>query len=168
MAETLNLANIPFEVLGFSGDKTYSSTRSGDRTRFSRYGSLDMYYFKMFNEGLSQIQKKRIGSMRAMQQNYDGESVRFAANRLLMREERKKVMFVLSDGSPSASHCDYSSLCPHLKQVCKELEKVPDFHLCAFGIQTEAPKKFYRNYVLIDDLKDLPKVLMEKLSKAIL
>lgn len=168
MAETLNLANIPFEVLGFSGDNTYSSTRTGDRSRFSRYGSLDMYYFKMFNEGLSQLQKKRIGSMRALQQNYDGESVRFAANRLLMREERKRVLFVLSDGSPAASHCDYSALSPHLKQVCKELEALPDFHIRAFGIQTEAPKSFYQNYVLIDDLKDLPRILMENLSKAIL
>jgi len=169
MAETLNLANIPFEILGFSGDNTYSSKRDGGYgTRFSRYGSLDMFYFKMFNEGLNQLTKKRIGSMRALAQNYDGESVRFAANRLLTRGERKKVMFVLSDGAPVASYCDSSSLAPHLKQVCTELEKMPDFFLCGFGIQTEAPKRFYRNYVLIDDLKDLPRVLMENLSKAIL
>lgn len=169
MAETLSLANIPFEILGFSGDNTYSSRRDGGYgTKFSRYGSLDMFYFKMFTEGLNQITKKRIGSMRAMRQNYDGESVRFAANRLMTRGERKKVMFVLSDGAPAASHCDSYALSPHLKQVCTELEALSDFFLCGFGIQTNAPKEFYRNHVLIDDLKDLPRVLMENLSKAIL
>ncbi len=169
MAETLNLANIPFEILGFSGDNTYSSRHRGsDLTKFSRYGSLDIFYFKLFNEGLNQLTKKRIGSMRSQAQNYDGESVRFAANRLLTRAERKKVMFVLSDGEPAASYCDSSALSPHLNQVCKELEAMPDFFLCGFGIQTNAPKRFYRNHVLIDDLKDLPRVLMENLSKAIL
>lgn len=167
MAETLNLANIPFEIIGFSGDRTYSGTH-GESGDFDRWGSLDMYYFKLFSESLNPLTRRRIGSMRARAQNYDGESVRFAALRLMQRKERKKVLFVLSDGEPCACLCKGSHvLSSHLKQVCKELEAIEDFFLCGFGIQTDAPKRFYRNYVLIDNLADLPKALMEKLYRAL-
>jgi len=168
MTETLHLAGIPFEILGFTGDKLVSGASGEGAHHFDRYGSLDMYYFKLFSEPLNQITKKRIGSMRAKSQNYDGESVRFAAIRLLKRPERKKVLFVLSDGEPSACHCKSSSLSPHLKQVCSELQNLQDFYLCGFGIQTDAPKRFYRNHVLVNDLKELPKVLMENLYRALI
>lgn len=166
LAETLNLTNIPFEILGFSGDHRHS--REGSRFGFDRYGSLDMFYFKLFSENLSQKVKRRIGSMTNLAQNYDGESVRFAANRLLRRPERKKVLFVLSDGEPCARYCKKSILSPHLKQVCSELEKVKDFYLCAFGIETDAPKNFYKNHVVVNDLNELPKTLMESLYRAFL
>lgn len=165
LAETLHMLNVPFEILGFTGD-TDACTDPAARS-FSRWGSLDIFYFKLFEEGLTAQAKARIGEMDAHRENYDGESVRLAADRLLQRKEKKKILFVLSDGIPSAHRCRYEQLGGHLRKVCKELEKIPDFYLCAFGINTDAPSHFYRNNVTVNDLKDLPKTLMTKLYKAL-
>lgn len=175
MAETLSQINIPFEILGFTGDYDYVVAKAKDEAdrksmeRFSRWGSLDMTYYKLFTEPFGQEQRKRLGSMLEVHrcQNYDGESVLFAAKRLLRCTEKKKVLFVLSDGEPYASFCRRDALGPHLHAVVRELERRNDFYVCGFGILTSAPKYFYKNHVLINDVSDLPKVLVENLYRAL-
>ena len=131
LAETLTKIGVSFEILGFSGD---NGSNHGDDTRgFSRWGSLDMFYFKKFEEPYNRVQKERIAGMKAHEQNYDGESLAFAARRLKLRPERKKILFALSDGAPSACYCDHSALVPHLKKVASKLEQDPSIHLIAFG-----------------------------------
>jgi cobalamin biosynthesis protein CobT len=55
-----------------------------------------------------------------------------------------------------------------LRDVCKNLEAKKDFHLVGFGVMTEAPKHYYKNYVFIDELSDLPVAIMRQLGKALL
>ena len=150
LAEGINPIGIPFEILGFTGDLKDAAgsfkEKESERTiarKFDRWGSLDMVYFKLFEEPFGQEQKKRIASMTSHSQNYDGESVQYAADRLLKRPEPKKILFVLSDGAPAASRCRMRSLSPHLKAVTRKLESIPGFYLVGFGIKTEAPAKYY-------------------------
>jgi len=166
LAETLN-GLVPFEILGFSGDRrSYPSSCIKDAKSFSRWGSLDMIYFKKFEETFGNEAKKRLISMNAMAENYDGESVQFAAKRLLDQPEQKKILFVLSDGTPCAGRCDYTKLGPHLKGVVEDLSKIDNLHIVAFGIKTEAPKHFYPNHVIINDpAKDLAETVMGELNK---
>ena len=168
LAETLNKISVPFEILGFSGDHDGSRIDYKDQKVFNRWGSLNMYYFKKFDEPFGKDQKERIVGMHAHRENYDGESVMYAARRLLARPERKKIMFVLSDGLPAASRCQYETLNDHLKEVVKELEKEPSLYLLAFGMKTSAPKHFYRNYILVNNLGTLPETLMNNLYKQIM
>ncbi len=166
LSETLNRIYIPFEMLGFSGDHASIKSKDIDRKLFSRWGSLDMYYFKSFEENYGREQKERIAGLHAHRENYDGESVLFAANRLLARPERKKILFVLSDGAPCAALCAGSEkLAQHLKSVVKELEKKPGLTLFGFGMLTDAPKRFYTNHILVNNLSKFPEVLMANLYK---
>jgi cobalamin biosynthesis protein CobT len=166
LAETLTRINTPFEILGFSGDLSSAGRPSTeDRSRFARWGTLDMFYFKTFDENYGREQKERIAGMQAHAENYDGESVMFAAKRLQARPELKKILFVLSDGAPAASACDYGALRPHLTKVIKDLEKDPRLTVVGFGMLTDAPKKFYRHHVLVDNLEKFPEVLMSNLYK---
>jgi cobalamin biosynthesis protein CobT len=167
LAETLGLLGIPFEILGFTGDWRTAHPSREEKGIFARWGSLDMVYFKKFDEAYGIEQKRRVGSMRSYSQNYDGESVMFAANRLLQRPEKKKVLFVLSDGMPCAACCMGGALNSHLRAVVADLERIPDFYLCGFGILDDAPKRFYRNHVLVRDLETLPKEIMDNLYKAL-
>jgi len=167
MAETLTKIGIPFEILGFSGDHSSHTPSEGDRKIFNRWGTLDIFYFKKFDEYFGQDQKKRIGGMVAHRENYDGESVLFAATRLKARPERKKILFVLSDGMPCASRCKSGTLNTHLRSVVRDLERDPSMALVAFGMRTDAPKHFYKNYLLVNDLQQFPEVLMANLYKTL-
>lgn len=168
MAETLTKIGIPFEILGFSGDHSSHTPSEGDRKIFNRWGTLDIFYFKKFDEYFGQDQKKRIGGMAAHRENYDGESVLFAATRLKARPERKKILFVLSDGMPCASRCKSATLNTHLRSVVRDLERDPSMVLVAFGMRTDAPKHFYSNYLLVNDLQQFPEVLMANLYKTLM
>ena len=162
LAETLN-GIVPFEILGFTGDLRI---HKGDAKSFSRWGSLDMLYFKKFNETFGNEQKKRLICMDSFSENYDGESVQFAAKRLLDQPEQKKILFVLSDGNPAAGRCDWKKLAPHLKSVVDDLSKIDDLHIVAFGIKTDAPKHYYPNHIIINDpAEDLAKTVMVELNK---
>lgn len=168
LAETLKRIGIPFEILGFSGDHSDFSRKMPyhDRAGFSgRWGSLDMYYFKTFDENFGQIQKQRIAGMTAHHQNYDGDSVMFAAKRLKQRPERKKILFVLSDGEPAAACCDATDVRDHLHQVATELDADPSLTLVAFGMLTDAPAKYYQNHIVVNDIASFPETLMQKLYK---
>ncbi|WP_419663855.1 CobT: predicted cobalamin biosynthesis protein [Desulfosarcina variabilis str. Montpellier] len=165
LAETLTKISIPFEILGFSGDHKSSKIPSKETKIFDRWGSLNMYYFKKFDERYGRDQKERICGLHAHRENYDGESVLFAANRLLQRSERKKILFVLSDGQPAAGCCKYRSLHSHLKKVVKDLERIPGLTLVGFGMLTDAPKHYYSNYMLVNNLKNFPETLMANLYK---
>ncbi len=170
LAETLSLLNIPFEILGFTGDWETNRVEDSLDTHFTRWGSLDIVRLKTFDEPFGKQQRANIGKMTDifLCQNYDGESVLFAAKRLLERREKKKIQFVLSDGEPAAACCRSEALTPHLRKVVKELEAIPDYYLCGFGILTPAPQRFYKNHVLVDRLEELPKTLMESLFKALI
>lgn len=165
LAETLAKIGIAYEILGFSGDHSSSSISSDERRLFNRWGSLNMFYFKKFDERYGQEQKERIAGMHAHRENYDGESVLFAANRLRLRGERKKILFVLSDGHPAAGQCRYETLNAHLKKVVADIEADPTMTVIGFGMQTSAPKEFYKNHLLINDLSRLPETLMTSLYK---
>ena len=167
LAETLNAIGITFEIMGFSGDRHLFST-STRRSEWGRTGSLEIYYFKTFEESFGRPQKERISGMVAHSENYDGESVRFAANRLLARKEKKKILFVLSDGIPAARGADNTTLRKHLTTVVKELERIPDLSLFGFGINTDAPAKFYRNHILVKNIAKLPETLISALYKELM
>lgn len=166
MAETLHAIGIPFECLGFSGDETWEEdVSSGVMSEYSRWGSLNMIIHKLFTEPFGARQKARMGRMSARTENYDSEAVEFAARRLAERKEIKKVLFVLSDGSPCAGGGDIWKMEKHLSEVAKYWESQPNFYLIAFGIRTSEPSKFYKNHMIVSDIDTLPALLMKNLHK---
>ena len=133
-----------------------------------------MPIFKDFHEGFGNQVKRRIalwaGSSYGsrLHTNVDGESVRYAADRLLARKEPGKTMLVLSDGLPSAAASeDNDKLCNHLKKVCEDIER-EGVNLVGIGIDTDAPKRFYRKHVLLKNVEDLPETVIGELRDSIL
>ncbi len=73
--------------------------------------------------------------------------------RLDMRSETRKILLVLSDGSPmdSATHAKNSEhyLDNHLLQVTQQIEQRPDVHLCAIGVGLDL-SAYYQNNLAIN------------------
>jgi cobalamin biosynthesis protein CobT len=170
LAEVLNMLSVPFSICGFStGDWDAGSTRfraAGEEERgmYTRWGDLWIGLYKDFNESWSSSNHRIINMVRNERANtYDGESLRWGCNRLLNRPEQRKILFWLNDGSPCPNGADdMTAHQEYARQCAQEVEKLVE--LMAFGVKTDAVKRYYKNYVVVNDIKDLPTVCLNELD----
>ncbi len=166
MAESLTALNIPFEVTGFYSvpdERVARATRGRDLSRYNRTDErLDLHIFKSFDTrvltGLSEI---HVGGF-----NPDGECVAWAAKRLAVRKEKRKILIVLSDGQPSTGDSIPARLCSDLKQRVKLIER-SGIETVGIGILSDAVQHYYTDHIVLNDLKDLPTMAMRKLAKIV-
>jgi len=180
LSQTLERVGIPHEVLGFttlSPQHDYLNRLEAEETRigkaFHRVEPLYMPIYKGFDERLTPPVKRRF-SRAAMTQgflcnNVDGECVETAGFRLLKRKEERKVLIVLSDGSPAAaSNMGYSKrengLNEHLKGVVEDLAKLK-VETIGIGIQDGSVKHFYPRHMVLRETEDLPGAVMGELKR---
>ena len=154
---------IACEVIGFT-----TKFVEGDY-RYSRVGALYLPIFKSFTDPWDMSAKRRLvhpyETKGVLKNNVDGESVQIAANRLLSRPEAGKIMIVLSDGSPAADGIDLD-LEAHLKSTVQDLEK--HIKIIGIGICSDSVAEYYKNYVVLDDISDLPKTVIQKVKSLLL
>lgn len=181
-SQTLDRVSIVHEVLGFT---TRSGGWSLDYARltegqmlmgrpFSRIDAVNMLVFKTFQENY-RAARVRLGAMRpenrtykpaSLASNVDGESVEYAAMRLMQRREQRKVMIVFSDGQPAAAG-DHSHLEMHLKKVVASCELM-GIEMLGIGIMDDSVRDFYPKRVVVRNLEDLPTTVMKELSRILL
>jgi cobaltochelatase CobT len=101
-----------------------------------------------------------------LKENIDGEAVAWAHARLLARSERRRILVVVSDGTPmdeatlSANGHEY--LDRHLADVVEDIESRSPVKLAAIGIGHDV-SRFYRNATRIRRIDDLGPALTAKL-----
>jgi cobaltochelatase CobT len=101
-----------------------------------------------------------------LKENIDGEAVAWAHARLVARSEKRKVLVVVSDGTPmdeatlSANGHDY--LDNHLASVVEDIERRSPVKLAAIGIGHNV-SRFYRNAMTIARIEHLGPALTMKL-----
>ncbi|MPQ56338.1 cobalamin biosynthesis protein CobT [Duganella sp. FT27W] len=176
LASVLDRIGIANEVICFTtGEALYSDESEMNREeaklgrRYSRRESLYMPILKKFAERMSTDVKSRFGwlpNTSSMSGNVDGESIEVAARRLMGRKEKGKIMMVLSDGAPAASG-DCSELQEHLKKTVENITRA-GVNVIGIGIQSTEVKKFYPKSLILNDVKDLPIVVMKQLRELIL
>lgn len=98
-------------------------------------------------------------------QNLDGEAVYWAAQRLAKRPERRKVMFVLSDGLPSGSN-DNAQGARYLEETINRVIE-SGIEVYGIGIQSEHVKKYYPEWWLCNEISDLVSIAMEGLIEVL-
>jgi len=168
MAEALQKLGIPFEITGFHSEYCPPLHREAEAagvtkgaTRFNRFAEkLVCQVFKSFDShDLSGIEKLDNGH-----NNPDGEAVKWAADRLAMQKQKRKILIVMSDGSPSTGDSDRQALNADLKTTVAKIIK-SGVEVVAFGITTDSPRHFYPDFVLINRVEELPAVTMGKLAR---
>ena len=171
LSSVLERLNIKNEVIGFttkeigaSAQKELHDTTRTTSVRFSRIEGIYMPILKGYEERMTANVKERFGwlpNTNILRSNVDGESVEVAARRLLARREESKVMLVLSDGYPAAAG-SRGDLEQHLTRVVKDIA-ASGVRIVGIGIQSEAVKKFYPKSLVIQNVADLPAVVIKEL-----
>lgn len=186
IAEVLHQLGISFEIIGFTTGSGNEKARDldtmmrtqgaqmsgyGSKGGYSRVGPIHIYEYKRFDEIFSSQQRKRLAHLYQFQEymnsNVDGESLEYAAARLLRRPEPGKSMIVLSDGAPAGPGNSYA-FHHHLKRVVKQLQNDLHINVVGIGIQTETVADYYPKHILVRDVKDLPEQMLKSLKNEIL
>lgn len=89
----LDKAGVPTEAIGFTATTTSSS--------MYRDGEVIHTIIKEFNEPFNKKAIARCHPPASLMQNVELEALKFLAPRLWARPEKKKILFVLSDGDPA-------------------------------------------------------------------
>lgn len=173
-AETLNQLRIPFEVIGFSTEpskRTYLqvSQETGMDLQelskhYARFFPCVFSIFKAFNEPYRAI-KPRIPSMTDKEYTPMDDAILFCAKRMVPRKETRKLVLVLTDGEPYSGN----SIMQHL--VIERLEtilgkcKQAGIECSAIGIQSNFVENHFEDYIVVQELADLPKAFYKKFSR---
>ena len=103
-----------------------------------------------------------------LKENIDGEALMWANSRLKNRQEKRKILIVISDGAPvddstlSVNPGNY--LEKNLREVIYQVEKNKEVELIAIGIGHDV-SRYYSKAVTIMDVDQLGEVLLEELSE---
>ena len=103
-----------------------------------------------------------------LKENIDGEALIWASSRLKKRNEKKKILIVISDGAPvddaTLSSNNSNILDNHLKEVVSEIEKKKAIDLIAIGIGHDV-SKYYSRAFTIDDVEKLGEIIIDNLTE---
>jgi cobaltochelatase CobT len=170
LADCMERSGVKVEVTGFN-----NMTRSVDGSDlphgggYSRLEPLDFYVFKAFDEKLRDAARAmaKISDF-AHGNNTDPDAIVQAWFRLRKRQERRKVMLVLSDGAPACStERDSAHLYRHTKLAVERVER--DGIACVgIGILDHNVERFYPRNAVVRSLDDLPKTTMQQLAQVLM
>lgn len=107
-----------------------------------------------------------------LKENIDGESLVWAAKRLLKRPESRKLLVVISDGAPVdhatlEENSDKRLLDRHLREVVQSIEHESAIELSAIGIKHDVGS-YYRRAIRINKVDDLGSTLVSMLDSLFL
>lgn len=176
LARTLERCGVKVEVLGFTtrewrGGQAKAQWLQAEKPENpGRLNELRHIIYKAADSPWRRA-KNNIALMlreNLLKENIDGEALLWASQRLLHRPEQRRILMVISDGTPldegtaSANPANY--LEHHLHQVIQDIERRQDIELIAIGIGYDV-SRFYRRAVTIHDAEELGGVMLEKLTE---
>lgn len=168
LADALDRIHVPNVITGFT---TYGNPDVATMSKrgFSRFEALMLPIIKNWHEKANSPEiRARMGCVAEtfpLLNNVDGESIAQLASLFVGRMEDKKIMIVQSDGAPCAAGDGFSN---HLRSVTNDIENTSDINLLAIGILTDAPRRYYKNYALVNKVEELGTSVVSVLSRIIL
>jgi cobaltochelatase CobT len=175
LARTLERCGVKVELLGFTtrswkgGQSRELWLREGKRPNPGRLNDLRHIVYKAADSPWRRA-RRNLGLMLReglLKENIDGEAILWAHQRLLARQEQRRILMVISDGAPvddstlSANPGNY--LEQHLRQVIEWVETRSPVELLAIGIGHDVTR-YYRRAVTISDPEQLGGAMLGELS----
>ncbi len=176
LARTLERCGVKVEILGFT-TKTWKGGKAkekwlakGKPANPGRLNELRHIIYKSADTPWRRARKNLGLMMREglLKENIDGEALDWAHRRLLARPEQRRILMVISDGSPvddstqSVNPVNY--LEQHLRRVIEDIELRSPVELTAIGIGHDVTR-YYRRAVVIVDAEELGGVMTERLAE---
>ena len=175
LARTLERCQVKVEVLGFT-TKAWKGGESREdwlaNNRPANPGRLNDLRHIIYKEADAPMRRTRnnLGLMMReglLKENIDGEALEWAYNRLLRRQEARRILVVISDGAPvddstlSVNPSNY--LERHLREVITMIERKRAVELVAIGIGHDVTR-YYERAVTITDAEQLAGAITEQLA----
>lgn len=178
IATILEKFAVKTEILGFTtvdwkGGKARKMWEAQGRPKNpGRLSDLRHVIYKSANQNFKKA-KVNLGLMLKegmLKENIDGEALLWAKGRLMQRDEKRKILAVISDGTPvddsTNSTNDHELLTDHLHHVIHRIEKQTAIEIFGIGIGHQV-SNFYRNSIAIKTPEELGDVMIEKITKLI-
>ena len=176
LAKTLERCLIKTEILGFTtkawkgGASREKWIKEGKPSNPGRLNDLRHIIYKSADSP-SRRSKQNLGLLLRegiLKENIDGEALLWANNRLKNRQEKRKILIVISDGAPvddstlSVNPGNY--LERNLRDVINQIESKKEIELVAIGIGHDV-SRYYSKAITIMDVDQLGEVLLNELSE---
>jgi cobalamin biosynthesis protein CobT len=166
LTECLEGARMPYKIVGFC-NKTWGQQREA-KGQYHRKTATDTVVFKDFEHPL-RLCKGAIAQLPGAVggDNSDYDFIAQELSILSKRPERRKVLFVLSDGHPAhASDASRPEIIRHCKEAIDKAGK-NGVECIGIGICDEAVKEIYKDNVVVHDVKDLSGAVFNKLTNTL-
>ena len=153
MAEALKPLNIPYSVYGFTNLHTNDDPM--------------VWLFSEFGERVNQntlVSRFRTAAG-ALWENTDGDAIAYATYRLQQRKEHRKVLVVLSDGSP-AGRSKAGNITSYTKQTVENAEAL-GIDVYGIGILDSNVTNFYKKNVVVNKLDKLAPTILSIIDRSI-
>jgi cobaltochelatase CobT len=159
-ARALEQAGAASEILGFTteawngGRAQRDWVRAGRPAAPGRLNERSHIVFKPFDCGWRRARPGIAALLKAdlFREGIDGEAVDWACARLLARPEPRRILLVVSDGSPMDSATalanDAHYLDQHLGEVVRRHEQQRRIEICAIGVGLDLSPWYSRSLVL--------------------
>jgi len=176
LARTLERCGVKVEILGFTtrawkgGQSREAWISAGKPPNPGRLNDLRHIIYKAADAPWRRTRKNLGLMMREglLKENIDGEALTWAHDRLLARPEARRILMVISDGSPVDDSTQSANpplyLDKHLRQVIAHIEGRSPVELIAIGIGHDVTR-WYRRAVTLVDVEQLAGAMVEKLAE---
>lgn len=158
--EVCSTLNIPLEIVGFTDGKI---------NEYTDWCPV-MYLYKTFSDlkvDSDNLKKYFEISSKHMVGNPDGENILWAHDRLIKRKERKKLLIVMSDGSPAATRSG-SGIGYFTDKVIKEIEKTKVVDIYGLGLCSRYVESYYKSHSVVNNPEEIPSKLLELIERKII
>ena len=176
LSKTLERCLIKTEILGFTtkawkgGESREKWIKNGKPSNPGRLNDLRHIIYKSADSP-SRRSKQNLGLLLRegiLKENIDGEALKWANNRLKIRQEKRKILIVISDGAPvddstlSVNPGNY--LEKNLRESINQIQDNKEVELTAIGIGHDV-SRYYSKAITIMDVDQLGEVLLNELSE---
>ncbi|GAB4071520.1 cobaltochelatase subunit CobT [Ancylobacter sonchi] len=176
LARTLERCGVKVEILGFTtkawkgGQARENWLSAGKPAAPGRLNDLRHIIYKSADAPWRRARRNLGLMMREglLKENIDGEALDWAHNRLLARNESRRILMMISDGAPvddstlSVNPGNY--LERHLRWVIQQIEDKSPVELIAIGIGHDVTR-YYKRAVTIVDAEELGGAMTDKLAE---
>lgn len=148
-----NALHIPVDILGF--------TELGINNA--------MFVYRTFNDKFLSREKlidRMLHSTNYMQNNCDGDSVLYGYHRLKQQRSKRKLMIVLSDGSPASGK--RGDVYAFTKATVQQIENSKSVDIVGVGIMDDNVKRIYKQHHVISSAEEIEKALLSIIERKVI
>ena len=153
LSETVgNALGVPLMIYGFSETAPING---------SPEMSPSIFVLRDFNERQLPTERMRERTLNAivcsMGNNPDGDAVIWGYHQLRAAKGKRKILFVLSDGSPASARKGNQG--QYLKHVVQQIERTP-IKLFGLGLEDASVRHYYKHHAVVSSATDIePKII---------